>query len=211
MSKIQVFDPAICCNTGVCGPEVDPSLVTFAADLEWLSAQGTEVERINLAQQPQAFADHPAIRQLLERQGEKGLPAIVVNGEIRQTGRYPSRAQLAEWAGIVPVSSIFTDQVAELVAIGAAIASNCEPCFKFHFDQARKLGVTDADMRRAVELAQKVKEAPARAVLDLARRSLDKTVASAPISVPVASAAQAQGGCCAPTPGKAAATTSKCC
>ncbi len=44
--------------------------------------------------------------------------------------------------------SIFTAQVAELVAIGAAIASNCEPCFKYHYDQARKLGVSDLDMRR---------------------------------------------------------------
>ncbi len=99
MDKIQVFDPAMCCNTGVCGPEVDPSLVTFAADLEWLKAQGIQVERINLAQQPQRFAQHDAIRQLLETQGETALPAIVVNGEIKQCGNYPSREQLAEWAG----------------------------------------------------------------------------------------------------------------
>ena len=75
--------------------------------------------------------------------------------------------------------SLFTDEVAELVALGAAIASNCEPCFKFHYDQARKLGVTDADMRRAVDLAQQVKEAPARGVLDLAHRYLDKQPTSA--------------------------------
>lgn len=66
--------------------------------------------------------------------------------------------------------SIFTPQVAELVAIGAAIVANCEPCFKYHYDQARKLGVSDLDMRYAVDLAQKVKDTPARAVLDLAER-----------------------------------------
>lgn len=71
--------------------------------------------------------------------------------------------------------SIFTDQVAELVAIGAAIAANCEPCFKFHFDAARRLGVTKTDMRRAVDLAQKVKDGPARGILDLAHRYLDTT------------------------------------
>jgi AhpD family alkylhydroperoxidase len=68
--------------------------------------------------------------------------------------------------------SIFNEQVAELVAIGAAIGSNCEPCFKYHYDQARKLGVSDLDMRYAVDLAQKVKDTPARAMLNLAERYL---------------------------------------
>lgn len=68
--------------------------------------------------------------------------------------------------------SIFTEQVAELVAIGAAIAANCEPCFKYHYDQATKLGVSECDMRYAVDLAQKVKDTPARAMLKLADRYL---------------------------------------
>ncbi len=68
--------------------------------------------------------------------------------------------------------SIFTEQVAELVAIGAAIGANCEPCFKYHYDQARKLGVSHQDMRYAVDLAQKVKDTPARAMLNLAERYL---------------------------------------
>lgn len=69
-------------------------------------------------------------------------------------------------------NTIFTEQVAELVAIGAAIASNCESCFKYHYDQARKLGISDMDMRYAVDLAQKVKDTPARAMLNLAERYL---------------------------------------
>jgi AhpD family alkylhydroperoxidase len=83
----------------------------------------------------------------------------------------------------VAATSYFTAQVAELVAIGAAIGANCEPCFKYHYDQARKLGVSDLDMRLAVDLAQKVKETPARAMLDLAERYLgaatDETTAKA--------------------------------
>lgn len=78
---------------------------------------------------------------------------------------------------ISATSSIFTAQVAELVAIGAAIASNCEPCFKYHYDQARKLGVSDLDMRYAVDLAQKVKDTPARAMLNLAERYLGSATA----------------------------------
>jgi arsenite-transporting ATPase len=126
MSKIQVFDPAMCCNTGICGPEADPSLLTFAADVEWLNARGTEVERINLAQQPQAFADHPAILRLLETQGEKGLPAVVVNGEIRQSGCYPSRDQLVEWAGLPSEASLVADAVAARVPVGVPIAASVQ-------------------------------------------------------------------------------------
>ena len=68
--------------------------------------------------------------------------------------------------------SIYSDQVRELVALGAAVAANCEPCFKYHYDQARKLGVRDEDMLAAVRTAQQVKQAPARAMLELAGRLL---------------------------------------
>jgi AhpD family alkylhydroperoxidase len=75
-------------------------------------------------------------------------------------------------------ASLFTDAVRELVAIGAAIASNCEPCFKHHYNEARKLGVSKEDLHLAVETAQAVKDAPARSVLALA----DKYLAERPRS-----------------------------
>jgi AhpD family alkylhydroperoxidase len=71
-----------------------------------------------------------------------------------------------------PENSLFTQAVRELVAIGAAISANCEPCFKFHFDKARKLGVSHADMLLAVETAQMVKSASAQNVTDLAGKYL---------------------------------------
>ena len=80
-----------------------------------------------------------------------------------------------------PAPGIYTDAVAELVAIGAAIAANCEPCFKFHFQQAGKLGVSRQDMMRAVKTAQSVKEAPAKAMLQLAHRYLEEDPAGLPV------------------------------
>lgn len=71
------------------------------------------------------------------------------------------------------VQSLYTDAVAELVAIGAAIAANCDPCFKYHFQQARKLGISREDMMLAVKTAQSVKETPAKAMLQLAHRYLE--------------------------------------
>jgi AhpD family alkylhydroperoxidase len=211
MSTIQIFDPAMCCNTGVCGVDVEQQLVSFAADVDWAKQNGAQIERFNLAQEPLAFARNPIVSAFLEKFGQEALPLILADGKFALAGGYPSRDQLAAWAGIASAPSIFTEQVAELVAIGAAIASNCEPCFKFHYDQARKLGVGDTDMRRAVDLARKVKETPARAVLDLASRYLDKKSSLAAITVVAASTAQPQGSCCGPSAGQVALPASKSC
>ena len=105
MKKIQVYDPALCCSTGVCGVEVDQALVSFAADIEWARQHGAEIERFNLAQQPLAFADNAAVRDLLERSGQEGLPLLLVDGAVALTGRYPTRSELADWLGTVNYST----------------------------------------------------------------------------------------------------------
>ena len=66
---VRVFDPAMCCSSGVCGPSVEPHLARFAADLKWLQTQGVAVERFNLAQQPAAFAGDQSVRAALESNG----------------------------------------------------------------------------------------------------------------------------------------------
>ena len=98
MTTVEVFDPAMCCSTGVCGPSVDPALATFAADLQWAGENGVTVTRYNLAQEPGQFAGQDAVRKLLAEDGEGALPGVVVNGEVRSSGRYPARVELAAWA-----------------------------------------------------------------------------------------------------------------
>jgi hypothetical protein len=105
MIAVRVFDPAMCCSTGVCGPSVDPQLARFSADLDWLKGQGVTVERFNLAQQPGAFAEDAAVKAALETKGEAGLPLVKVNGAVRSSGVYPSRDELAAWAGVGAASS----------------------------------------------------------------------------------------------------------
>jgi AhpD family alkylhydroperoxidase len=197
MTKVQVFDPAMCCSTGICGPSVDPKLVRFAADLDWLSSRGVNVERYNLSQQPAAFAADADVKRALETKGENALPLIKIGDAIKSTGRYASRAELAEWTGIEASAPVaYTDAVAELVAIGAAVASNCEPCFKFHFDTARKLGVSMDDMLRAVKTAQAVKETSAKSVIALAERFLGSEVGGPAQSLRFVAKPSANG--CAP-------------
>jgi hypothetical protein len=100
MTIIQVFDPALCCSTGVCGVETDQALVTFAADVDWAKQNGAQIERFNLAQQPLAFADNATVKGFLERSGQEALPLILVDGDIALAGRYPNRTELARWTGV---------------------------------------------------------------------------------------------------------------
>lgn len=98
---IRIFDPAMCCDTGVCGPGVDPELARFAADLQWLSKEGVSVQRFNLAQQPAAFVEHASVREAMTQRGTEVLPIVMVGDRIASEGTYPSRETLAALAGIV--------------------------------------------------------------------------------------------------------------
>ena len=97
---IRVFDPAMCCSSGVCGPSVDPELARFAADVDWLQKQGVAVERFNLSQQPGAFAETPVVKEALAR-GTEVLPLVLVGDRIAVEGAYPSWETLAALAGVV--------------------------------------------------------------------------------------------------------------
>jgi hypothetical protein len=118
MKKLEVFDPAMCCSTGVCGVEVDPVLAQFAADLKWVEEHGVSVRRYNLGQEPQAFAANPAVLKEMEASMDR-LPVLAVDGHIVTTGMYPSRQQLSQKLGIALTSE-------ETPAIKAA-STCCSP------------------------------------------------------------------------------------
>ncbi len=100
MTTLTVYDPAMCCSTGICGADVDQRLVDFAADLDWLKSEGVEVKRINISNEPMEFATNPKVKAVLDSDGVEGLPMIIVNDETRSQGRFPDRAELAGWAGV---------------------------------------------------------------------------------------------------------------
>lgn len=102
MPKLEVFDPAMCCSTGICGPSVNPALIRFAADLDWLSKQGVEVRRYNLSQEPAAFAGNSLVREKLASDSTTCLPLILLDGVEKSAATYPSRQQLAELTGVTP-------------------------------------------------------------------------------------------------------------
>ena len=105
MKRLDIYDPAMCCSTGLCGPQVDPALVRFAADVKWLQEQGVEVRRFNLSQSPAAFVDNEQVKQALTVKGEAALPLLLVDGQV---------------VGAVGASAGTEDQDVDVARAGAA-------------------------------------------------------------------------------------------
>ncbi|PFG16376.1 arsenite-transporting ATPase [Propionicimonas paludicola] len=100
MVSIRVFEPALCCNTGVCGEDVDQALVSFSADLEFLISQGVDISRHNLANDTAAFIQNPVVANFIGAVGSEGLPLVLVDNVAVLTGRYPTREMLVRYAGL---------------------------------------------------------------------------------------------------------------
>lgn len=100
MSTLEIFDRPLCCSSGICGPAVDPVLVRFAADLDWLRGLGVQVHRYNLAFEPAAFTRHEDVKEALRAGQVSCLPLVRVAGRVVSQGRYPGREDLAAWCGV---------------------------------------------------------------------------------------------------------------
>jgi arsenite-transporting ATPase len=122
--SIQVYEPALCCNTGVCGEDVDQRLVEFTADLNHLTEHGAAITRHNLANDPQAFAADETVRAFLEVAGSEGLPLTTVDGVTVMTGTYPTRDQLLRFAGLAEEPAVVPDGITEL-GLSDADAGGC--------------------------------------------------------------------------------------
>lgn len=97
IQHIQVYDPPMCCSTGICGTSIDPDLINFAAVLVQFTQRGAKVERYNLSQQALAFAQNPAVQELLKAEGTECLPLVYCDGVLRFKGSYPTQEQRREW------------------------------------------------------------------------------------------------------------------
>jgi AhpD family alkylhydroperoxidase len=130
--------------------------------------------------------ENEQVKQALTEKGEAALPLLLVDGHGIASGEYLERSRLADALGFNGgATSLFTPAVKELVAIGAAIAANCEPCLRYHVRAAKELGVSVADMASAIEMAAKVKDVPHRAVLKLAACLTQTSAAEGTQEVPV--------------------------
>jgi hypothetical protein len=100
MAKMIIFDPAMCCSTGLCGPVVDMELLRVSTILNNLEKNGVKVERYNLTNNPQAFVDNKIINEILSREGIDVLPVTVVNDKVIKTKNYPTNDEFVKFLDI---------------------------------------------------------------------------------------------------------------
>lgn len=100
MKKMLIFEPAMCCPTGLCGPSIDPELFRLSTVINNLKKKGFVIERYNLSSNPQEFVSNKAINDLLNSKGMDILPAVVVEDEVVKMGGYPSNEEIAKYLGL---------------------------------------------------------------------------------------------------------------
>lgn len=100
MKKVDIYEPALCCETGTCGPNTDPELLRITALVRELQVLGVNVKRHNLNSDPMAFVTNTTVNQYLNDNGAEGLPCTVVDDQIVIKKRYPTRSELFQYAGL---------------------------------------------------------------------------------------------------------------
>lgn len=102
MKTMKIFEPAMCCPTGICGVSVDPELLRISTVLNTLKENGVEVQRYNLTSAPMEFVNHKAVAEFLQKFGPDKLPVVMVENFIVITGRYPSNEEFTSWLELSP-------------------------------------------------------------------------------------------------------------
>ena len=100
MTKVEIFDPAMCCSTGVCGPSVEPELTRVASAVYSLETKGFNIKRYQLTDDPDKFAQNDEITRVFKEKGPDALPVVLVDDKLVKVGSYPTNEEFAEWFGV---------------------------------------------------------------------------------------------------------------
>ena len=129
MKTMKIFEPAMCCPTGLCGVSVDPELLRISTALNTLKQNGVEVERYNLTSAPAEFVKSKAVTEYLQKFGPEKLPVVLVDDFIVIAGRYPTNEEFASWlelpADVLGVSCCCTDEAADGGCCGSDTSACC--------------------------------------------------------------------------------------
>ena len=93
-ADVELFDPPMCCPTGLCGPTLDQTLVDVSEMVLTLQRENLRVERYQMASDPNAFLANAEVMKLVREKQMAALPIIVVHGKIIRSGGYPSLAEV---------------------------------------------------------------------------------------------------------------------
>ena len=172
-TTIEVYDPAMCCSTGVCGPDVDDEIVDFANDVKWLKKQGVEVKRYNLGQEPEQFKMCVPVLTRLQKEGSDALPIILVNGEMVSEGGYPDRKQLTDWLNINYEKTNDEAPTSKLLnALKVAVTNGNEGDMRALFEEGKEKGVAIQKLVDAMQNGINKRQQKTQATLQTANELL---------------------------------------
>jgi hypothetical protein len=93
-ADVEIFDPPMCCPTGLCGPTLDQTLLDVNEMILSLQTDGMQVARYQMTSDPQAFLNNPDIMRLVREQQMAALPITIVRGRVIKVGEYPTQTEI---------------------------------------------------------------------------------------------------------------------
>jgi len=93
-ATVELFDPPMCCPTGLCGPTLDQTLLDVNEMILTLKAEDVSIERYQITSHPQAFLNNPDVMRLVREKQMAALPITVVRGRVLKVGAYPTLAEV---------------------------------------------------------------------------------------------------------------------
>jgi hypothetical protein len=91
---VEIFDPPMCCPTGMCGPSLDQTLLDVNDLVLALQTEGVTLERYQMSSRPDAFLSNPEVMRLVRERDLQALPITLVKGRVIAAGAYPSAAEV---------------------------------------------------------------------------------------------------------------------
>ncbi|MCJ7515633.1 MAG: arsenite efflux transporter metallochaperone ArsD [Dehalococcoidia bacterium] len=113
--KIIIYESAMCCSSGLCGPSPDQGLLDLQNVLEEIKKMGSEVERYSITLNPKKFRENPQVLKLIQEQQLKALPITTLNGNVVKSGGYPTLKELKQLLkkGVVPSPVLAQEMASE--------------------------------------------------------------------------------------------------
>lgn len=131
MKAMQIFEPAMCCSTGLCGVSIDPELLRISTVLDTLKKQSVTIERFNLSSAPMEFVNNQTVNSFINQFGADKLPVTVLDGTIIISGRYPSNEEFCKWlelpSDMLESQSVRAKGVKKTSGCGCSGGNCCKP------------------------------------------------------------------------------------
>ncbi|MCL5027382.1 MAG: arsenite efflux transporter metallochaperone ArsD [Bacteroidetes bacterium] len=101
--QIEIFDPPMCCPSGLCGPDIDPALLDINEAILKIKKEfdgRVKVERYLLSQQGSKFMQQPEVMKRLQSNGVEILPLTLVDGKVVKEKSYPTFDEIKNYVGM---------------------------------------------------------------------------------------------------------------